>query len=72
MERIQATRGAMKTYPDITRLLKAKMERRRELARLSFEEKIEIVNKWRELSRQICSSRERDLVANRQRTVDRS
>ena len=53
----------MKTYPDITRLLKAKMERRRDLARLSFEEKIEIVNKWRELSRQIRSSRETDLVA---------
>lgn len=53
----------MKTYPDITRLLKAKMQRRRELARLSFEEKIEIVNKWRELSRQIRCIRETDLVA---------
>lgn len=53
----------MKTYPDITRLLKAKMERRRELARLSFEEKIEIVNKWRELSRQVRRIRETDLVS---------
>lgn len=43
----------MKTYPDISMLLKHKAERRRLLARLSFEEKIAIVNKWRKLGRDI-------------------
>jgi hypothetical protein len=43
----------MKKYPDISQLLEKKAKRRRRLARLPFEEKIEIVNKWRELSRQI-------------------
>ena len=43
----------MKKYPDISLLLKKKANRRQRLARLSFEEKIDIVNKWRELSRHI-------------------
>ncbi|MDQ5844484.1 MAG: hypothetical protein M3539_04240 [Acidobacteriota bacterium] len=43
----------MKKYPDISQLLEKKARRRRRLARLPIEEKIEIVNKWRELSRQI-------------------
>lgn len=43
----------MMKYPDISELLKKKTSRRRRLAALSFEEKIEIVNKWRELSKQI-------------------
>ncbi len=43
----------MKKYPDISRLLKDKAERRRGLARLSFEEKIAIVNRWRKLSLEI-------------------
>lgn len=43
----------MMKYPDISELLQSKERRRRRLANLSFEEKIEIVNKWRELSKQI-------------------
>jgi hypothetical protein len=43
----------MKTYPDITKIIEAKKRRRRALAELSFEEKIAIVNKWRQLSARI-------------------
>lgn len=43
----------MMKYPDISKLLQKKASRRRRLAALSFEEKIKIVNKWRELSKQI-------------------
>ena len=43
----------MKNYPNVTELLKAKAQRRKRLARLSFEEKIAIVNKWRKLTRNI-------------------
>lgn len=50
----------MKKYPDISPLLEKKMQRRLRLARLSFEEKIEIVNKWRELTRQIRRARGTD------------
>jgi len=46
----------MKKYPDITELLKRKAQRRKRLARLSFEEKIAIVNKWRKLTRNIRKS----------------
>ena len=46
----------MKKYPDVTRLLKEKALRRKRLARLSFEEKIAIVNKWRKLTRNIRKS----------------
>ena len=37
----------MKKYPDVGLLLELKSARRKRLARLSFEEKIAIVNKWR-------------------------
>jgi hypothetical protein len=46
----------MKNYPDVTELLRQKAERRKRLARLSFEEKIAIVNKWRKLTRNIRKS----------------
>jgi len=51
----------MRKYPDISPLLKKKANRRQRLARLSFEEKIDIVNKWRELSRHIGRLRLRSL-----------
>ncbi len=47
----------MKNYPDITGLLWQKAQRRKRLARLSFEEKIAIVNKWRKLTRTIRKAR---------------
>jgi hypothetical protein len=53
MEHIRAGLFVMKKYPDISQLLEQKARRRRRLARLPIEEKIKIVNKWRELSRQI-------------------
>ncbi|MBA2524343.1 MAG: hypothetical protein H0V18_00975 [Pyrinomonadaceae bacterium] len=46
-----------KKYPDVTGLLKQKMRRRRRLARLSFEEKIAVVDKWRKLTRTIRKAR---------------
>jgi hypothetical protein len=49
----------MKKYPDISALFKSKAERRRRLAQLSFEEKIAIVNRWRNLSRSIKNSGQR-------------
>ena len=61
MEDIRAGVSEMRTYPDISSLLKKKANRRQRLARLSFEEKIDIVNKWRELSRQTRRLRLRSL-----------
>lgn len=46
----------MKQYPDVTELLRQKEQRRKRLARLSFEEKIAIVNKWRKLTVNIRKS----------------
>jgi hypothetical protein len=46
----------MKKYPDVTELFRRKALRRKRLARLSFEEKIAIVNKWRKLSQSIRKS----------------
>lgn len=46
----------MKKYPDVTDLFRQKAQRRRRLARLSFEEKIAIVNKWRKLTQRIRKS----------------
>lgn len=43
----------MKKYPDVTELFRQKAQRRKRLARLSFEEKIAIVNKWREFTKSI-------------------
>jgi len=45
-----------KKYPDVSELLRQKAQRRKRLARLSFEEKIAIVNKWRKLTRLIRKS----------------
>jgi hypothetical protein len=47
-----------KKYPDVSELLRQKAERRKRLARLSFEEKVAIVNKWRKLTRNIRNSQE--------------
>lgn len=60
MEDISAGASMMKSYPDISPLLEKKMQRRLRLARLSFEEKIEMVNKWREITRQIRRLRRTD------------
>jgi hypothetical protein len=46
----------MKKYPDVGLLLELKSARRKRLARLSFEEKIAIVNKWRALTKIIRAS----------------
>ena len=43
---------------DISDLLKKKDERRRRLARLPFEEKVEIVRRLQEMSREIKESRD--------------
>jgi hypothetical protein len=43
---------------DISDLMKKKAERRRRLARLPFEEKVEIVRRLQELSREIKESRD--------------
>lgn len=60
MDSIRAGLSVIKKYPDISPLLEEKARRRRRLALLAFEEKIEIVNKWRELSRQIQNWRQRN------------
>jgi hypothetical protein len=46
----------MKKYPDVTELFRQKEKRRKLLARLSFEEKVAIVNKWRKLTQSIRKS----------------
>jgi hypothetical protein len=46
----------MKKYPDVGLLLELKSARRKRLARLSFEEKIAIVNKWRALTKILRAS----------------
>jgi hypothetical protein len=53
---IEAT-STMKAYPDISSILDAKARRRVYLARLSFEEKIAVVDKWRKLTRLIQKNR---------------
>ena len=52
---------------DISDLLKEKHERRRALARLPFEEKVEIVRRLQELSREIKESRDENEVLRRAR-----
>ncbi|MGH9967484.1 MAG: hypothetical protein ACREBG_06580 [Pyrinomonadaceae bacterium] len=52
----------MNKYPDISRLFEKKARRRRQLARLSFEEKIAIVIKWRVLSQQIAKVRQHNIA----------
>jgi hypothetical protein len=46
----------MKKYPNVTPVLKQKAARRKSQARLTFEEKIAIVDKWRKLTRKIQKS----------------
>lgn len=55
----------MKKDVDISELLEKKAARRRRLARLPFEEKIEIVRRLQELSKAIKSSRGGDVRARR-------
>jgi len=45
---------------DISEVLKMKEARRRRLARLPFEEKVEIVRRLQELSREIKAGRDED------------
>jgi hypothetical protein len=52
---------------DITDLLKEKAARRRALARLPFEEKVEIVRRLQELSREIRECREENEALRRAR-----
>ncbi len=46
----------MKKFPNVTRVLKQKAARRKRQAELTFEEKIAIVKKWRELTKEIQKS----------------
>jgi hypothetical protein len=57
----------MKKGVDISELFEKKVARRRRLARLPFEEKIEIVRRLQELSRAIKSSRGAKVRARRGR-----
>jgi hypothetical protein len=57
----------MKKAVDISEILEKKAERRRRLARLSFEEKIEIVRRLQKLSREIKESGGENLRASRAR-----
>ena len=52
---------------DISNLLKKKAARRRSLARLPFEEKVEIVRRLQELSREIKESRDANEALRRAR-----
>jgi hypothetical protein len=52
---------------DISDLLKEKAARRRALARLPFEEKVEIVRRLQELSREIKESRDANEALRRVR-----
>ena len=57
----------MSRSADISELLKKKAERRRRLARLPFEEKIEIVRRLQKLSREIKESRVDNVPSGRAR-----
>jgi hypothetical protein len=52
---------------DISEILEKKAARRRALARLPFEEKVEIVRRLQELSRDIKESRDENEGARRER-----
>ena len=52
---------------DTSNLLKKKAARRRSLARLPFEEKVEIVRRLQELSREIKESRDENEGLRRER-----
>jgi hypothetical protein len=57
----------MKKAVDISEIFEKKAERRRRLARLPFEEKIEIVRRLQKLSREIKESRGGNVPASRAR-----
>jgi hypothetical protein len=57
----------MSKSADISDLLEKKAARRRRLARLSFEEKVEIVRRLQKLSREIKESRDDDVRTGRAR-----
>jgi len=48
--------GVIEQYAMVTELFRQKAQRRKRLARLSFEEKIAVVEKWRKLTRRIRNS----------------
>lgn len=52
---------------DISEILEKKAARRRALARLPFEEKVEIVRRLQELSREIKKSRDENAALRRAR-----
>jgi hypothetical protein len=56
---------------DISEVLEKKAERRRDLARLPFEEKVEIVRRLQELSREIKESRDENEGLRRARVGGR-
>jgi hypothetical protein len=64
----QPEENEMKKYPDVTELFRQKAQRRKRLARLSFEEKVAIVNKWRKLTQSIRKSQR---ARNRTSLVER-
>ena len=57
----------MKKAVAISEIFEKKAARRRRLARLSFEEKVEIVRRLQKLSREIKESRDNDVPARRAR-----
>ncbi|MBV9925398.1 MAG: hypothetical protein JOZ96_10315 [Acidobacteria bacterium] len=57
----------MKEKTDISEILERKAERRRSLARLPYEEKVEIVRRLQELSREIKESRDENEGLRRMR-----
>jgi hypothetical protein len=70
MEHPLRRRSLVKSFPDVSPLLKKKAARRKRQAELSFEEKIAIVNKWRRLSKQIRKSQtSRALGRGRQKPI---
>lgn len=54
----------MKSYPDVSELLALKEERRRRLARLSIEEKLQIVERLRQAAQEIPK-----LIPNKKQSV---
>jgi hypothetical protein len=59
----------MKNYPNIDKILEAKEARRKALAELSFEEKMEVVSKLAERSKFIKSGRVIEKQASNTDTV---
>jgi hypothetical protein len=64
----------MKPDPEVSELLKKKQERRRQLAKLPFEEKIKIVRQLQQLSKSIRNSRDakdRDIINRRHEELNK-